>query len=126
MVGKLSWRRPRLVVCLAGAALVVGAVVVWVLAHQQALVPVSGRVTVDGNPLQSGIVTFYPNQSRGNTYLRSTAGEIKDGRYELLTYDKKGGARKGVPPGWYRVVVEGHVVSDLGRAAKIAAKRLSE
>jgi hypothetical protein len=113
---------PRLVVYLAGMALLGGAVIVaWLLVHRETLVPVSGGVTVNGTRLQSGIVTFYSDHSRGNTYLRSTSGKIKDGRYELWTYDKKGLARKGVPPGWYRVVVEGYVGSGRGTEMKIPA-----
>ncbi len=107
--------RRRLVVCSACTALVLGAVVAtWVLVHHETFVPVRGMITVDGKPLQAGTVTFYPNRARGNTYSRSTGGKIKDGTYELLTYDEKGVAKKGLPAGWYRVVVEGFVVPDRG------------
>jgi hypothetical protein len=115
--------RRRPVACITGAALLVGAVIAaWVLTHQQTLVPVSGRVTVDGKPLQSGMVTFFPNHSKGNTYLRGLAGKIKDGRYELKSYDRNEVARKGVPPGWYRVVVEGFPASNRGKGAKSSRK----
>jgi hypothetical protein len=119
MVRLLSLVRRRPVACLTGAALLVGAVLaVWLLAYRETLVPVTGTVTVDGKPLQTGMVTFYPNHSKGNAYLRGAGGKIKDGMYELWTYDKKGEAKKGISPGWYRVVVEGFAASDRGTAAK--------
>lgn len=119
MVRSFSILRRRPVVCLTGAALLVGALVTaWLLAHRETLVPVSGTITVEGKPVQSGFVTFYPNRSKGNTHLRGAQAKIKDGRYELWTYDKKGVARKGVPPGWYRVVVEGFAASGRDAAAK--------
>jgi hypothetical protein len=120
MIPSLSLVRRHPVMCLTGAALVAGAIIIaWVISQRQTLVPVSGAVSVDGRPVKSAFVTFYPNHSKGNTYLRGTGGKIKDGRYELCTYDERGVARKGIPPGWYRVVVEGFVASQK-EAAKIS------
>src|SRR5262245_52363280 len=66
------------------------------------LVPVEGRVLLQGQPLSglSGSVTFVPDSSKGNTSSASAVGEIAEGRYRLSTRGKPGAA-----PGWYKVVV---------------------
>lgn len=65
------------------------------------LVPVKGVITVNGKPLDIGNVAFFPDESKGNTELHYPYGEIgPTGAYEMFT---KG--RRGVPPGWYKVVV---------------------
>ncbi len=54
------------------------------------LVPVSGQVTVDGEPVESGTVTFYPSSGRPAT------GELgPGGRYRLTTYNSGDGAVPG-------------------------------
>jgi hypothetical protein len=58
---------------------------------------VSGKVTLDGQPLTSGTVTFHPVGS-GPTAI-GTIGT--DGRYELRIGDDR-----SVPPGDYLVTVE--------------------
>jgi hypothetical protein len=68
---------------------------------REALVAVSGAVTVEGEPLPLGWVTYYPDAAKGNTSTHLPWGEIsKDGAYELSTNGKPGAA-----PGWYKVVV---------------------
>jgi hypothetical protein len=65
--------------------------------------PVSGMVTLDGQPLipDSGMVMFEPDASRGNDSPFQPAGNIDDdGRFSLVTKGKD-----GAPPGWYKVVV---------------------
>jgi hypothetical protein len=67
--------------------------------------PVSGTVTIDGNPLaaRNGVVTFVPDKAKGNVTADEPAGTVDDrGHYTLYT---KG--RRGAPPGWYKVVVTG-------------------
>jgi hypothetical protein len=65
------------------------------------LVPVAGRVTVDGRPLTFGAVSFRPDPSRGNASRHHPTGTIDaDGRFELYTTGEK-----GAPPGWYKVLV---------------------
>ncbi|MFH1266894.1 MAG: carboxypeptidase-like regulatory domain-containing protein [Planctomycetota bacterium] len=61
------------------------------------LVPVSGSVTLDGEPLQKAVVTFFP---KGTTLGVGGAGATDaSGRYELKT----GAVEPGVPVGEYRV-----------------------
>src|SRR5262245_40091564 len=66
------------------------------------LAPVVGKVTVDGKPLKSGTVSFRPDASKGNSSQHQPNGEIDaEGNYEMLVPP----AKKGAPPGWYKVVV---------------------
>lgn len=65
------------------------------------LVPVVGKVTVDGQPLTTGTgnVSFRPE--KGNANRQEPAGAIEpDGSYRLSTAGKE-----GAPPGRYRVLV---------------------
>ena len=64
------------------------------------LVPVAGKVTVNGKPLAAGAVSFRPDAERGNTSLHHPTGVIADGRFELFTL-----RQRGAPPGWYKVLV---------------------
>jgi hypothetical protein len=63
------------------------------------LLPVSGKVTVDGQPLTTGSVSFRPE--KGSASSQEPGGEIdEDGTYRLFTAGKE-----GAPPGRYRVLV---------------------
>jgi hypothetical protein len=65
------------------------------------LVPVVGHVTVDGQPVKAGTLSFRPDKSKGNTGLHEPYGEIDAaGNYKLFTNRKE-----GAPVGWYRVAV---------------------
>jgi len=63
------------------------------------LVPVSGTVMLDTQPLKAGNVQFVPDATR-NKSEEIAIGEIRDGKYELSTRGKK-----GAPLGWYKVVI---------------------
>jgi hypothetical protein len=64
-------------------------------------VAVSGKVKLNGRPLDVGTVSFHPDASKGNKSMHIPYGQIDaDGNYELTTIKKK-----GAPPGWYKVVV---------------------
>jgi hypothetical protein len=57
---------------------------------------------VDGKPLKTGSVSFRPDTSQGNTSPHQPNSAIDvEGNYELLVPP----ARKGAPPGRYKVVV---------------------
>lgn len=65
------------------------------------LVPVVGKVTLDGEPLKTGSVSFRPDKAKGNETLHEPGGEIDEtGTYKLFTASKE-----GAPPGWYKVIV---------------------
>lgn len=68
------------------------------------VVPVSGRITVDGEPLHvgGGLVNFVPIKEKGNTTDLQPAGVVdENGNYEVYYSTKK----KGAPPGWYKLQV---------------------
>lgn len=70
-------------------------------AGEERLLPVSGTIKVEGQPLTTGWVTFYPDEARGNHSTHLPLAEIKpDGTYRLST-----NGRPGAPAGAYKVVV---------------------
>src|SRR5262245_8619033 len=74
------------------------------------LVPVAGRVTVDGQPVKAGTLSFRPDKAKGNTSLHEPYGEIDAaGNYKLFTNQKE-----GAPAGWYRVAVMAAEPVDVG------------
>lgn len=67
-------------------------------------VPVSGTVTLDGQPLNGGYLVFTPDTAKGNPHRISCTSRIKDGRYNLETNGvTRAESGSGVPPGWYKV-----------------------
>ena len=69
------------------------------------VVPVSGKVTLDGKPLKGAVVSFNPDQAKGNNQRVSSTGRINgDGQYEIYT-DDGSKVRKGAPLGWYKVTL---------------------
>jgi hypothetical protein len=67
----------------------------------EALVPVTGVVRVEGQPLTAGWITFYPDEAHGNQRSHLSVAQIQtDGTYALTT-----NGHRGAPPGWYKVVV---------------------
>jgi hypothetical protein len=71
------------------------------------VVPVSGKVTLNGKPLPAALVTFVPDPSKGNKVQASVFALVgTDGEYHLLTTTREeAGPRTGAPTGWYRVKV---------------------
>jgi hypothetical protein len=67
------------------------------------LVPVAGKVLVNGIAVKSGTVQFRADAERGNKTMDIPVGAIRnDGSYELMTNE-----RPGAPRGWYRGIVIG-------------------
>jgi hypothetical protein len=65
------------------------------------LVPVSGKVTINGKPLTSGWVSLRPDKSKGNTFGGEPMGEVNaQGEYTIQT-----NGQPGAPLGAYKVVV---------------------
>jgi hypothetical protein len=68
-------------------------------------VPVWGTATLDGKPLDRGIVFFNPDASKGNDARLACRGSIKGGgQYELYTEDVSK-VYKGCPVGRYKVTI---------------------
>jgi hypothetical protein len=66
------------------------------------LLPVKGTVTVEGKPVWTGNVTFYPDKGKGNETMHQPIGTLDaSGNYEMVVP----GGRKGAPAGAYKVVV---------------------
>lgn len=94
LVRRPGWCGAALLAC--GAMLVVAGCG----GEGEKLAPVVGKVTVNGKPLASGTVSFRPDQ--GNKSQHQPNGVIDaEGNYEMTVPPGK----KGVPPGWYKVVV---------------------
>ena len=69
-------------------------------------IPVSGSVTLDGKPLDGGVLLFHPDESKGNTFRASCTGPVKNGRYKLITTAvTRQDTGAGAPLGWYKVHV---------------------
>jgi hypothetical protein len=67
--------------------------------HPTLLSGIGGRVTLDSQPLTTGVVTFAPDE--GNPLRVPATGRIEgDGSYTIST-----GGRDGAPAGRYRVCV---------------------
>ena len=82
-----------------------------------AVAPVSGRITRDGKPVTSGVVSFYPVAGR------PAAGQIDaDGRYTLGTFTRNDGALLGS----HRVVIEARSVTEGKRRPTTKVAQLSD
>ena len=67
-------------------------------------VPVSGEVTLDGAPLNGGVLRFYPDPAKGNQHRVNCQGPVRGGKYTLLTQAVTASETgSGVPLGWYKV-----------------------
>ena len=67
-------------------------------------VPVTGTVTVDGQPINVGQLVFTPDAAKGNTHRIVCVSRIKDGHYDLETNGvTRSDSGTGVPLGWYKV-----------------------
>jgi hypothetical protein len=69
-----------------------------------AVVPVSGKVTVDNQPVTAGNVSYMPVGKESAAGM--STGQIKeDGSYTIYTAGKA-----GAPPGQYKVTVTGSMI----------------
>jgi hypothetical protein len=69
---------------------------------EEKLARVTGKLTVDGQPLKAGSITFRPDSGRGNKSQHQPTSAISpEGTYDLFVPVD----RKGAPSGWYKVVV---------------------
>jgi hypothetical protein len=62
-------------------------------------VPVAGTITYKGKPIEMGTIMFFPKDGKHD---KVAAGEIKDGKFTLSTYQEGDGA----PAGVYRVTIQ--------------------
>ncbi len=66
--------------------------------------PVAGKVVVDTSSPATGVVTFTPDESKGNKVKAAAVGSIVKGEYTLTTQSATG-SKTGAPAGWYKVTV---------------------
>jgi hypothetical protein len=64
------------------------------------VVPASGVVLLEGNPVAGVVVTFAPALDLGNSGPSASASTGPDGKFTLTTGD-----RTGAPEGWYRAIL---------------------
>jgi len=67
--------------------------------------PVSGKVTVDGEPVTAGNVSYLPYDKEQKTGAMSAGTIDATGGYVIYT-----GGKQGVPPGRYKVTVSPSMV----------------
>jgi hypothetical protein len=85
------WQRTVRFVCVWGVLVSAGC-------GKETLVPVSGKVTLDGNPLTKGMIYFASQDEKNRPEPRGTIGA--DGTYDLAT-----NGQPGAPPGKYVAVI---------------------
>lgn len=74
------------------------------------LVPVRGKITVNGKPLTTGTLVLKPDRDKGNTSPFESAATINaDGTYQVYTNYKA-----GAPVGAYKVGVQAEVAINPG------------
>jgi hypothetical protein len=79
------------------------------------LVPVSGKVKVEKIVVTAGMVTYFPDEAKGNKSNKVAEGPIQpDGSYTLSTAGKA-----GCPVGWYKVTIINTGVSDASKKAAV-------
>jgi hypothetical protein len=71
--------------------------------------PVTGRVTIDDQPLAGGDITFHPWQEawgapKANKTKAGVSAIVKEGEY-TVTSGTISANSKGAPPGWYKVTI---------------------
>ncbi|HXD86196.1 MAG TPA: hypothetical protein VN641_06865 [Urbifossiella sp.] len=88
------------------------------------LIPVTGKVFVGKKVLPTGQVTYYPDETKGNTSNKVSSGLIQpDGTYSISTGTTRG-VKEGVPAGWYKVTVGKAAVS--GDTSKVKVPEFNE
>jgi hypothetical protein len=61
-------------------------------------------VTLDGKPLDGGVLHFYPNPEKGNQHRVDCLSPVRGGKFNLLTTAVKDAeSGDGAPLGWYKV-----------------------
>jgi len=85
------------------------------------VVPVSGKVTLDGTPLKSAVVTFVPDAAKGNKTKAGVFAMVdENGHYSLQSTPEKGSPRDGAPLGWYKVKVMPGMSMNMGTGGETA------
>ena len=72
------------------------------------MAPVTGKITVAGQPVTRGSVIFMPDEAKGTTGKAAVGDIFPDGTYTLRTFKTNDGAIVG----HHRVVISGRAIED--------------
>jgi hypothetical protein len=110
MARALAWRGRLALAVLVGSLALAGC------ERSLKRIPVSGNVTLDGKPLQGGVLLFHPDASKRNTARVSCTGPVKSGRFTLVTSAvTRDDTGSGAPLGCFKVTL----INDLPGMAEI-------
>jgi hypothetical protein len=79
--------------------------------NQPTLVPVTGKVTMAGQPLTAGSIIFHPDSANSFQDDKPSSLLQIDGSFTLQTFP----FGEGVPPGKYKVTLAPELASRIGR-----------
>jgi hypothetical protein len=82
-------------------------------ADRPTLVPATGRVSMDGQPLTAGAIIFHPGE--GNPYMKDKPSSLLqlDGSFTMKTFP----FGDGVSPGAYKVTLTPELATRIGEPA---------
>jgi hypothetical protein len=80
------------------------------------LIPITGTVTLDGQPVDEAVIVFVPETQPGDT---STGRSQSDGTFSLRT-----GKADGAVPGAYKVVINKYDTSPTAKGKKSVLPRI--
>jgi hypothetical protein len=73
-------------------------------------VPVKGDVTLDGEPLDGGVLYYFADTAKGNEHRIAAVGPVRSGKYNIMTSAVKDSeSGPGAPLGWYKVYMDATV-----------------
>lgn len=73
-------------------------------------VPVKGTVTLDGAPLDGGVLYYFADSGKGNDHRIAAVGPVRGGSYNIVTSAVKDSeSGPGAPLGWYKIYLDSTV-----------------
>jgi len=67
-------------------------------------IPAGGEATLDGKPLNGGVLMFSPDPTKGNAARIGCTGAVSNGKFNLVTAGmNKADTGSGAPTGWFKV-----------------------
>jgi hypothetical protein len=73
-------------------------------------VTVKGDVTLDGAPLDGGVLYYFADEAKGNKHRIAAVGPVRSGKYNIVTSAVRNSeSGPGAPLGWYKVYMDATV-----------------